>query len=349
MTEAEKKKMRAKAAKLSGPKPRELPSGAWRCEVKVDGQRISFVDNDPSIAHAKAVAAKNGLLKQKKAPTDLTVGEAVDRYCESKNAVLSISTISGYQKIRRNQFKTIENVKLSSMTRESIQRWTNELARDKSPKTVKNAHGLLTAILGEYYPDINVNTTLPQKERKDIIVPTEEDIKKILKEAEGTQYELFILLAIWMGLRMSEIRGLKWENIQDNTMMIRRAMVDEGEKTTKTYTSQRDLPIPDRIAKLLEKTPHDSEYVIPKDRHYIYDGFQIVCRKAGVSQHYRFHDLRHINASIMLKERIPNKYAQERMGHATENMLKTVYQHTMKEETQKVGEAIDKYFEQLLE
>lgn len=349
MTEAEKKKLRAKAAKLTKPTPVELPSGMWRCQITVNGRRESIIDQDPEVAHAKAVAIKNGFIRQTKNASELTVGEAVDRYIESKNAVLSISTIAGYEKIKRNQFQPIENVKLSSLTRESIQRWTNSLAKTKAPKTVKNAHGLLSAVLGEYLPDLNLHTTLPQKERTEIVIPTEEDIKKIVKASQGTPYELYILLAIWMGLRMSEIRGLKWEHIEGNTMRIRRAKVDQGEKTTKTYTSQRNLPIPGRIMELLKETPHASEYVIPKSRHYIYDNFQKVCRKAEVSQHYRFHDLRHINASVMLKEHIPNKYAQQRMGHATEHMLKTVYQHTMDEETKKVNETVDNYFEALFE
>ena len=279
----------------------------------------------------------------------MTVGEAIDRYIESKNSVLAISTIAGYEKIKRNQFKDIENVQLSSMTRESIQRWVNTLSKTLSPKTVKNAHGLLTAVLGAYLPDLNVNTTLPQKQRTEIVVPTEDDIRRIVTAAQGTQYELYILLAIWMGLRMSEIRGLRWDHIKGNVMRIRRAKVDQGEKVTKTFTSQRDLPIPDRIMKLLDEAPHTSEYVVPQSRHYIYENFQKLCKRAGVSQHYRFHDLRHINASVMLKEHIPNKYAQERMGHATEHMLKTVYQHTMKEETEKVNEAVDNYFKALLD
>ena len=148
---------------------------------------------------------------------------------------------------------------------------------------------------------------------------------------------------------MSEIRGLRWDHIKGNVMRIRRAKVDQGDKVTKPFTSQRDLPIPDRIMKLLEEAPHTSEYVVPQSRHYIYENFQKLCKRAGVSQHYRFHDLRHINASIMLKEHIPNKYAQERMGHATEHMLKTVYQHTMKEETEKVNETVDNYFKALLD
>lgn len=46
---------------------------------------------------------------------------------------------------------------------------------------------------------------------------------------------------------------------------------------------------------------------------------------------YNFHSLRHYYASIMLAEGVPNKYARERMGHETDNMLNKVYQHTMTE------------------
>ena len=349
MTEAEKKKLRAKAAKLSNPTPIELPSGMWRCQITVNGKRISITEDDPAIAHAKATAMKNGILSASKNPSELTVGEAVDRYIESKDSVLSISTIAGYKKIKRNQFAQIEGIKLGFLTREIVQKWVNAMARDKSPKTVRNAHGLLSAAVGEYYPDLNLKTTLPQKERHDISVPTTDDIKKIIQTAKGTEHELYILLAIWLGLRMSEIRGLKWFDIDGNTLRIRRAKVDQGEKTTKTYSSQRDLPIPDRIAELLEKQKNTSEYIVPKSRHYIYENFQKICFRADVSQHYRFHDLRHINASVMLAQGVPNKYAQQRMGHATENMLKTVYQHTMDEETKKYNEKIDQYFSELLE
>lgn len=50
----------------------------------------------------------------------------------------------------------------------------------------------------------------------------------------------------------------------------------------------------------------------------------------------------------MLALGIPDKYAMERMGHTTNNMLKTVYQHTMKEKRQEVDDIVDKYFSQKL-
>lgn len=50
----------------------------------------------------------------------------------------------------------------------------------------------------------------------------------------------------------------------------------------------------------------------------------------------------------MLALGIPDKYAMERMGHATNNMLKTVYQHTMDEKRQEVDDTLDNYFSQKL-
>ncbi|WP_130848966.1 hypothetical protein [Intestinimonas timonensis] len=50
----------------------------------------------------------------------------------------------------------------------------------------------------------------------------------------------------------------------------------------------------------------------------------------------------------MLALGVPNKYAQERMGHSTDNMLKTIYQHTMQAEAQQAAEKVNNYFEGIL-
>ena len=47
----------------------------------------------------------------------------------------------------------------------------------------------------------------------------------------------------------------------------------------------------------------------------------------------------------MLALGVPDKYAMERMGHASNNMLKTVYQHTMNDKTEEVSNVVDSYFE----
>ena len=61
----------------------------------------------------------------------------------------------------------------------------------------------------------------------------------------------------------------------------------------------------------------------------------------------RFHDLRHLNASVMLQLGIPDKYAMERGGWSTNQTLKNVYQHTFSAERQIVDDKIDQFFENI--
>lgn len=345
------KKQREAASKISRPRPMELPSGKWRCQIMVGGRRIDVIEDDPAIAHAKALALKTGLMEEDKSPQEMTVGEAIDRYIESKDAVLSPSTLRSYKSIRLNSVGKLESILLSSLTQEAVQRHINALAKENTPKYVRNVHGLLSAAISVYRPNFTLHTTLPQKEKKEIQIPTMEEVQLLAEKSKGTQFEIPFLLATWMGLRTSEIRGLTWDCIEGDMLHIKQAMV-EGEngavlKTTKSYSGNRKIRIPPYIKELLHNQPHRDEYVIHYTRNALYNHLRRMCAKYGL-QHYRFHDLRHVQASVMLALGVPDKYAMERMGHASTNMLKTVYQHTMKSKADEVAETVDNFFEKKL-
>lgn len=349
--EKEQKRNREIAAKLSKPRPVELPSGSWRCQIMINGKREAVVDPDPAVAHAKALAIKAGIMEQEKRGARLTVGDAIDRYIESKNAVLSPSTISGYKQIRRNAFQELMTKDIHELTQEDIQRAVNAMSRIRSPKSVSNAHGLLSAALSLYRPNFVLKTTLPQKQKYEAVIPSDTDIEVILDASKGTEMELPVLLALWLGLRASEIRGITWDAIRGDVLHVKQAIV-QGEdgaqvKGTKTYSGNRKLKIPAYIKSVIEKQPRTDEYVIHLSGQAIYKRFSRMCEASGL-QHFRFHDLRHANASVMLALGVPDKYAMERMGHATNNMLKTVYQHTMKSKQDEISTAVDSYFEQKL-
>jgi len=194
------------------PTPTKLPSGRWRIQILVDGQRISQTFNTKQEAVYWAAGIKTKLKEADISPHNFTVSAAVDRYIESKSAILSPSTIAGYKKIKDNLMSSISSMKLGDLTQKKIQHWVNSLAADKSPKTVANAHGLLSAVLREYRPNFSLRTTLPQKVKPSIQIPSEAEIKAILATAKGSKYELPIVLAIWLGLRQSEILGLTWND-----------------------------------------------------------------------------------------------------------------------------------------
>lgn len=333
------------------PNPKQKENGKWLVQVMVDGKRTSkeFYTKDEAIYWAAGLKTRQ--IEEHRNPKGMPLSAAVNKYIEVKSSVLSPSTIRGYQETLKNRMTDIADTRLGDLTQEKVQRWVNKLAKTCSPKTVANAHGLLSAVLAEYKPSMTLRTTLPQKVKADIQIPTTGDLKAIAEACKGTQYELPIMLAIWLGLRQSEILGLTWDCVDKGFLHIKQAIVlgPDGAVTkgTKTFAGKRKLPIPQYIQTLIDAQPKTSDHIVNINGKAIYAGFTRICKKAGVP-HYRFHDLRHVNASVMLSLNVPDKYAMRRMGHATNNMLKTVYQHTMDEKEKEVNEIVDAYFQSII-
>ena len=95
--------------------------------------------------------------------------------------------------------------------------------------------------------------------------------------------------------------------------------------------------------------PHesDSDFIVPVNYQIIRKHLKKLADANGYQM--TFHDLRHLNASVMLALGVPDKYAMERGGWATNTTLKNVYQHTFDEERRKVDEQIDSFFNALLD
>lgn len=332
------------------PKATKLPSGSWRIQAQIDGVRYSFTDKD--IKKVKQMAKEAFAGAEQEAKLQMTVGTAYDRYIESKSAVLSPSTIRGYKKYRAYYFQSIMDVNINALTQEMVQIAVNdEVKAGSSPKTIRNAHGLLSAVLKAYRPKLQLSTTLPQKERTEISIPSEQDMKLIWREAAGTKYELPILLASWLGLRVSEIKGLKFSDIQGDKVHIHTAIVldkdgNETSKRPKSYSGDRWIIFPDTIRELVDKSPHDSEYVCNYTYGSIYKAFKRICERCNVGP-YRFHDLRHFAASEAHSLGIPDKYEMKRMGHKTDYMLKNVYLHTMRDKEDAFANIIDQHMAML--
>lgn len=334
---------------MKTPKAEKLESGNWRVRIQVDGQRYSCTAKTKKEAQDKAKQLFAGIQFEKRIP--FTVGAAIDRYILEKTATLSPSTIKGYESIRKNYLQDIMGINLSDLTQTDVQLAVGkDVEAGKSPKTIRNAHGLLAAVVDEYRPTLILKTRLPEKEKIEMRILTEEELSKVLQKAKGTKFELAILLACWLGLRMSEIRGLKFSDIQGNRVHIQRALIDgpdgDVEKRTKTTAGDRWLKLPDTIALLIAGVYHTDkdDYIVPYADISIYKAFIKLCNEAGVEP-CRFHDLRHFAASEAHSLGVPDKYSMKRMGHKTDNMLKNVYLHTMKDKEDEFSDLIDSKME----
>ena len=340
---------------------KKLPSGNYRALVyigTVDGKRQykSFTDPDKWTAEHMASAFRTEQ-QAALAPESMTVGQAIDRYIESKDAILSPATVRGYKRVRRCDLQGIMALPLAKVTPEHVQLAVNQDALTKSPKTVRNAHGLIVAALKAYHPGLRLDTTLPQKTKPKIYIPTEAEIVALLKAASGTHMDIPVLLGAYLGLRRSELCALTIDDIDTKTksLSIRKAMVlsvdDEWVvKPPKSYSGFRTIPLPDFLYdKITALGLPPGARLVEAHPNMITNRFEALQRTALGSVKFRFHDLRHYNASVMLAKNVPNRYAQERLGHATDNMLKTVYQHLFQEKQKEVSDTLNTYFTSIMQ
>ena len=123
----------------------------------------------------------------------------------------------------------------------------NKEAAGHSAKTLNNSYELLRTVLKKYRPDFRLKLDLPEVYPTVSEMPLVDDLRKIYAITYDTEMEIPILLACWLGLRVSEIRGLKCSKILDDKIIIDNAIVQGNDgaakKKTKTRTSTRVLPL----------------------------------------------------------------------------------------------------------
>ncbi len=339
---------------------KKQPSGAFRVRVfftDVNGIRHQKSITGATKKEAEYLGSAWKMEHANKSVNDITLRDAFSEYINARNKILSPTTLRSYTKISKRQFQGIIHAKLADITSETVQKAVNIEAASLAPKTVSCAFGLLKSVLKTYRPELNLNVKLPQKQKKDIYIPKTEEIKKILEAVKETPLELPTALAVTLGLRESEITGLTWSKIdfENNCIYIDEILVKDINNNTirkapKTTSSIRALSMSEHLKDLIvkEKKKSTSERVTELSNAAIYCRFSKLLKRLDIP-HFRFHDLRHYNASLMLSLGIPNKYAQERMGHATDNMLKNVYQHLLDEKKLEVNNIMNASIDNILQ
>ena len=330
---------------------KKLPSGKWRVLAYeyTDGSKKrhykSFTASTKKEAEYMAAEYLSGKFYQ---PENCTLYEAITRYIESKEGVLSPSTIRGYLGLQKNYFQEIGSTSLKDLNNTSLQFWISDLSKKVSPKTVRNAHGLMAAVLDMFAPDFKLKTTLPAKKKPDIYCPSDEDIIKLLKHIEGTELEIAVLLAAFGTLRRGEICALTAEDITGNRISVNKSMVMNADgkwiiKQPKTYGSYREVEMP--------------PFLISKITRGKISGRIISCTPAAITTRFeralkstalppfRFHDLRHYSASIMHAIGIPDQYIMERGGWVSDNVMKSVYRNTISPEKERQKQKLFSHLE----
>ncbi len=222
------------------------------------------------------------------------------------------------------------------------------MARTLSPKTIRNAWGLVRSAVDAFS---QMHIALPAPVPPRLSIPQDAQVQTLLAESrKDPQLHAAILLSALGGLRRSEICALTPEDIDLDacTVSVNKAKVLDASrilvtKAPKSYAGTRIVHYPkDALNLVLKAHLTDSETLLAITPDIITKRFYRLCRRLNME--FRFHDLRHYTASILLALGVPDKYAMEIMGHATNATLKQIYQHTMDEKRKEVADRMTAYF-----
>jgi len=325
------------------PKPQQLPSGSWRVQITRNGKRLSFTADNPAQAIALA-------LGNEKMPQGVTLGACIDEYIYLRSSVLSPSTLLAYKSYREHRFQHYMTVKVSEIDRRTLQRMVNDEARRVSPKTVKNAWGLVSASLGEYGIDTS-GINLPAVPRKERPYLTADEILKFCAAAKGDPCEIPALLAL-CSLRRSEIYALDWQDVdlQNKLITVHRATVkgEDGfitKDTTKTETSTRVVPIIiPQLYDALTLCKAKSGRVVSGYPNTLYQQVKRVCVRAGVPV-VSPHSLRHSFASLCYEKGVNELECAKIGGWHDLGTMKKIYTHLSEKQISDAAKKLISHFE----
>lgn len=337
---------------------KKLPSGSWRTRVLVgkseEGKKIYKSFTASTKKESEYLAAEFLMMHKRIESSDkMLFKDAMLNMIELKKPTLSPSTFRNYMQIYNcDYFDSIKDFAIEKLTDKIVQQMINGwIDRDLSPKTIQNLHSMFLSTISTVDKRLIFDTRLPKKYKSDIYIPVDEEVDLLIANSRDTLLELPILLAAYMGLRRSEIVALKWScvDFKKRKLTINSAAVininnEEIVKKPKSVAGQRTIDIPTPVLEALTRHRNDDAVmVVPLTGAAIFNRFRKLQKKLSMVE-FRFHDLRHYNASVMLALGLPDKYAMERIGHSSNAILKNVYQHTMKEKQSEFSEILDDFF-----
>lgn len=161
--------------------------------------------------------------------------------------------------------------------------------------------------------------------------------------ASSAPYALYVHILLRMGLRISELCGLRWQDIdlEQKTMTVSQALTSESGAIfigdAKSLSSDRKLPIPDDLIKRLASVENKQGYLAMRKngRHVTPSHFnalelEVFYNNAGVPMNQRLtaHELRHTCGTLLYEETKDIFQVSKFLGHSEIGITTKIYVHS---------------------
>jgi integrase len=301
-----------------------------------------------------------------------TVAEAGQKWLKDAEHRLEAATIESYQQHLADHINPfIGTRKLSQLTVPLVREFMDRLrAEGRSPGMVKRVVGDLGSILSDAQERgevaQNVVRSLSKRKKRGaaerrqkgklkagVDIPTPAEIKTIVAHLQG-RWRPLLLTAIFAGLRASEIRGLRWDDVDLKKAVLHVRQRADKFKTIgkpKSAAGERTIPMPPILVNALWEwrvacPKGELGLVFPSGAGAVEYHSNILSRglwpvqiaagvatKGGKAKYTGLHALRHFYASWCINRRedgglgLPLKVVQDRLGHSSIQMTADTYGH----------------------
>lgn len=362
---------------------RQRPDGRWEVRVTIG---IDFSTGEPKRISRYASTQEEAvrLLHELSYLRDtspknfesISLGEWLNLCLEvyMKNSLKQSTYLSYESYIRVHLKPALGNVQLRDLSPRLLQEYYNYKAETEglSPKTIINInlflHKALSYAVTEGYivsnPAASIN--LPRGNKPQIEILTRDEQAKLIRASYQHRYGVFIRLVLFTGLRLGELLGLRWEDLdmQSNLLHIRRTLnrlnkvkkpTIPGESRTeiviqppKSQNSIRSIPLlPAVMQDLLNwRNVQRSDQAIAGEQYQdsgmivtnpfggfieprtFKDHYNQILTLAGL-RHFTFHALRHTFASRAMEQGMEAKTLSVLLGHASVSFTMDTYAHVL--------------------
>jgi integrase len=263
---------------------------------------------------------------------------------------LSPRTAEGYEYIiKKHLIPAFGKIPLSKLKPEHLQKYyADKQNGGLSAQTVRHHHTIMhkalkTAMEWELlHRNVADSVSRHRAQRIEMQTWNEHEVNQFLEAAKTTPYFALFYLALFTGMRRSEILALRWQDLDFlmGEISINRSLhkLKGGKiilRSPKTKTGKRTVALPPSAFLVLNdhRKEHEANCLllgtILSESDYVFNklgkpllpdsvshAWIKIIKRIGIKP-IRFHDARHTHASLMLKQGIHPKIVQERLGHSS--------------------------------
>lgn len=303
---------------------------------------------------------------------------AIEDWLAQKKKTLRPDSYEAYRNTYEVHVKTYfepKKLRLGDVTPRMIHQYVNTKAEaGQSVKSIRKHLVILNGVykeavaMGElpYNPCASVTVKTRNNERFEGTAYEISTAKKLLAAVQGDPIEPAVYLGLFLGLRRSEVVGLRWKDVdmENGIVHIRNTVVQfqtvSALEQTKSRASKRDLFMPGALKAYLQKLweKHEADRKLTgrkysEDEHlcqwpdgttykpnYVSRRFEKVLKHNKLPK-IRFHDLRHTAGSMLVNSGHTIKQVQEFLGHEKASTTLDIYTHVSLEGKKNTAQVLD--------